>query len=396
MTEDIAKGKVFKVREAKAKQYRVDELVFPEYKNGDTVVLFDGDILAFKVSSVCEFKFLYTHRFDKSEQYRVKSQKEFKGFLADTVAELYNQLEDADEAETLSIQKQIKFWSYDNFDIEKIQEAEPFSFCAKTLKSGFNNVMNNLKADYSELYMGGSENFRLDIPLIEKYKSSRSESERPIHLTAAKQALTGAYFNGKFITGIEADDLLQMRQKQLHDLGVNVVMYSNDKDRLQGWYGKYYNPDDLEVMELKSRLGEITESKKGSGLHWLLFQCSQGDKVDCYSPKGWFSKFAYKRGFGQKSYYEAFHDAVDEKDLLTKWIDLHKTKLLVEDFYEWEDFKGRKVKANWLGIVELMFNCAYMKLSIGDKTTFTSMCKEFDVDAGECILEVDGCQWILE
>lgn len=383
--------KIFEVRKPKVSHKSVEEIVFPKYKKGDTVVLFDGDILAFKVSSVMEFRFLYTHKKDSTETYRAKSQKEFKAFLDSKNAKLVEDIFEANERgeDVTELQKELKFWDYDNFDIEPIQEAEPFSHCVKTLKDAHKKVLEMFDTKLSEMYIGGEENFRLYLPLEKQYKLSvRAGDIRPIHLSEAKEVLCNRHFKGQKIKGREADDVLQMRAFELSAQGVRVIMYSNDKDRLQGWYGEYYNPDDMSVLKLDNKLGTITESKKGSGLHWLLFQMSQGDAIDGYTPKGWYSKEFYRRGYGQKSYYSDFHDVKDVKELLERWVDIHKNRLLTKDIYEWVAFDGRRVKSNWLGIMELMFSCAYMKLYVDDKTTFTSICEKYGVDVGECVFEV--------
>lgn len=383
--------KVFNVRKPTTPHLSVEQIVFPTYKEGDTVVLFDGDILAFKVSSVMEYRFLFTHKQNSDEVYRAKSQKEFKAFLDTKTAKLTEKIFELSEAgeDVSELREEVKFWVYENFEIEKIQEAEPFEHCAKTLKDAHKRVLETFDTNLSEMYIGGEDNFRLYLPLEQQYKTSvRAGDIRPIHLTESKEFLCGRRFGGIKIKGREADDVLQMRAFQLASQGVRVIMYSNDKDRLQGWYGEYYNPDDMSVIELTSQLGEITESKKGCGLHWLLFQMSQGDPIDGYSPKGWYTKEFYRRGFGQKTYYAAFHDATSVKDLLERWIEVHKTQLLTKEFYEWVAFDGRRVKANWLGIMELMYSCAYMKLRVDDTTTFRGLCEAFGVDAGEYLFEV--------
>lgn len=389
----MAKG--FKMRKAGVPQKYAHEIQFPEYKKGETVVLFDGDILAFKVSSVCESKFRFTHK-ETGEQYLAKSIKEFKGFLEDQKVSLskrilkltdnnpVSEMSDRDKRLLKKLRNQLESAEeFEDFEREDVQIADPFEYCAKTLKDAHSRVMKILKAKKYEIYIGGDENFRYDLPLVKQYKLSvRSDAPRPIHLTASKEFLHNK-FGGIKVKGIEADDILQMRAYQLSMMGVNVIMYSNDKDRLQGWYGKYYNPDNDEVLELDSMLGHITKDKKGSGLKWLLYQISQGDPIDGYSPKSWYAK-----RYGQVGFYNDFNDCKTIPEFLNKFIEIHRDRLLPEPEYKWETWDGRYVKSNWLGIIELMFSCAYMKLELDDKRTFSSLCKEHGVDAGELIWEV--------
>lgn len=397
--------KKFKMRKPTERcdvEHYVHEIDFPKYKKGEKVVLFDGDILAFKVASVCEYRFRFTSKSDPDDVVLAKSITEFKASLEDEKARLARKIQAASEklliANDDEDEEAAARWTrlmnkyrkqfdgcpeFEDYDREDIQIADPFEYCAKTLKDAHKRVMTQLKAKKFEMYIGGSENFRLQLPLPLQYKvSARKDGIRPIHLTGAKDFLMN-HFDGYKVKGIEADDVLQMRAFQLASQGVKVIMYSNDKDRLQGWYGKYFNPDNLEIIELKSLLGECTEKKKGSGLKWLLFQVSQGDPIDGYSPKEWYSK-----RYGQVGFYKDFNDCKTVPEFLTKFIEVHRDRQLPKEIYEWDTWDGRHVRSNWLGIIELMFSCAYMKLSVDDKTTFSSLCSEHGVDAGELIFEV--------
>ena len=390
----MAKG--FKMRKAGVPQYYASEIDFPKYRKGETVVLFDADILAFKVSSVCETKYRFTHK-KNGDQYDAKSLTEFKDFLTDEKASLSRKimklaqrkqedgkLSDTNEKRMARLRKELlECPEFEDFEREDFQVADPFEYCAKTLNDAYDRVMKRLKAKKSELYIGGDENFRSEIPLKEEYKVSvRKDGVRPIHLTPSKEYLIKTKGAWK-IKGIEADDIIQMRAYQLALQGVKVYVYSNDKDRLQAWYANWYNPDNDEILTLDSLLGEITAKKKGSGLKWLMFQCSQGDPTDGYSPKAWYAK-----RYGQVGFYNDFNECDTVKGFLEKFIEVHRDRLLPEPLYEWDTWDGRHVKSNWLGIIEMMFSCAYMKLEIDDKRTFSSLCQEHGVDAGELVWEV--------
>lgn len=394
----------FKARSKKIEQKYVGDIEFPTYKKGETVLLFDGDILAFKVASVCESKFRFTHKDDEDEIYLAKSLKEFKEYLEDEKARIAKKITTVSEklraakteADKAKFNKRLEKYredfntcpEFEDYIREDVQVPDPFEYCVETLNRSYNLVMKKFKAKKSEIYVGGDENFRLDIPLKNQYKVSvRSDSIRPIHLTGAKEHQVNNMGAIK-VKGIEADDILQMRAFQLSLMGVKVIMYSNDKDRLQGWYGKYYNPDNGEVLSLDNMLGHITKDKKGAGLKWLMFQVSQGDPIDGYSPKEWYSKNFYKRGYGQVGFFNDFAEVDNIQDFLNKFIEVHRDKLLIEKEYTWEAWNGKYVRSNWLGIIEMMFSCAYMKLEIDDKRTFSSLCKEFGVDAGELVFEV--------
>lgn len=394
----------FKARSKKIVQKYAHEIEYPVYKKGETVLLIDGDILAFKVASVCESKFRFTHKEDEDDVYLAKSLKEFQGYLEDEKSKIARKItrvsekirDSEDEKEKAKFKKRLTKYredfeacpKFEDYIREDVQVPDPFEYCAETLNRSYDLVMKKVKAKKSEIYIGGDENFRLGLPLKNQYKLSvRSDAVRPIHLTGSKEHQVNNMGAIK-VKGIEADDILQMRAFQLAAMGVKVIMYSNDKDRLQGWYGKYYNPDNGEILELKDMLGYISKDKKGSGLKWLMYQVSQGDPIDGYSPKEWYSKNFYKRGYGQVGFFNDFAEVDNIPDFLNKFIEVHRDKLLIEKEYTWETWNGKFVRSNWLGIIELMFSCAYMKLEIDDSRTFSSLCKEFGVDAGELVFEV--------
>ena len=74
------KARSLTARKAPVKEFYASDLEFPKYRKGERVVLFDADILAFKVASVCEDKFRFTHK-ETGEKYLAKSLTEFKEFL---------------------------------------------------------------------------------------------------------------------------------------------------------------------------------------------------------------------------------------------------------------------------------------------------------------------------
>lgn len=396
--------KKMRMRKSSVKELYVHEIEFPKYLKKDKVVIFDADIIAFKVASVCEFKYKFVHN-ETGKEHWAKSITEFEEGLLEAKASISAKImklanantgippDNWPKADTLrmtKLRRQLQncpeFEDFERFDEQK---AEPFSYCAKTLDDAVGRVLDRLGCNKYEMYIGGGENFRSKIPLPLEYKvSARKDGVRPIHLAAAKEYLMMKYGAIK-VKGIEADDIVQMRSYQLSGEKIKSYVYSNDKDRLQGWYGGWYNPDSDTVMTLDSKLGEITRSSKGSGLKWLLFQVSQGDKTDGYSPKEW-----YSRRYGQVGFFNDFNECDSIASFLQKWVDIHKEKL--PEIYEWDTWDGRHVVSNWLGIMEMMFSCAYMRLEINDPTTLKSLCESYGVDVGELVFEVSNIEENLE
>ena len=93
-----------------SKEYTVEEVYqdIPTYTKKDKVLIVDMDIMCYKVSSVCEYKYHFTCK-DSGEVFNVKSKKSFKDYC------LENDL------------------NYDNFDCINEQTAEPKSYAFRTI-----------------------------------------------------------------------------------------------------------------------------------------------------------------------------------------------------------------------------------------------------------------------
>ena len=336
-------------------EYTAEEVtkLLPLYSKEDKVLIVDGDIIAFKVSSVCEFKYLFKHK-ENGDTFKAKSKKEFKNFLEEEDGEL---------------------GTIEDYDCEFRQEAEPFSYCAKTLKDALENIMEATECNKLEIYIGGSNNFRSFLPLYPQYKTNRSNQPRPLLLTQAKEYLINV--KGAFkIKGSEADDVVQMRVKQLYEQGIKSVVYSNDKDLLQNitYNLSNYNPDSGVISEYPKGVSGLTmkgSSLKGCGVKWLLAQTMLGDDTDGYSPKKFF-----KKKYADKSYYNDFNEIVDHKEFVEKWI--LKWKDLVGDKIFVSDYEGFETEHDWLSLAELYYSCA--KMVDGDFPTLKDLFKYYGVD----------------
>lgn len=136
-----------------------------------------------------------------------------------------------------------------------------------------------------EYYLTGKGNFRHEIGTILVYKGTR-KADRPYHYRNMMNYLQWKY-NAVLVQGMEADDMLSIRQYQEQD---NSCIVSRDKDlRMnKGWhyaYGVTNQPE--KPLEHISELGYLTLKKKaktskliGGGLRWFYAQCLMGDRVD--------------------------------------------------------------------------------------------------------------------
>lgn len=316
------------------KEYTAEEIYkdLPTYSKQDKVLIIDSDIHAFRVSTVCESKYVYTH--PNGDVYNVKSKGAFKDYC------LENNLD------------------YDSFSCEPKQVADPISYCIKTLNDSLKKIMEFVGATHYEMYIGGSDNFRLKLPLPLEYKSSRSTVSRPLLLTQVKEYLI-KHKGAKRITGEEADDVVQNRMRSLNKQGIRCIAYSIDKDIYQNvdYDLMVYDPAKEDIIISKKGVGELIDrgkDVKGSGLKWLIAQVLLGDEIDGFTPKVFF-----KKRYADKGYYKDFNECKTEVEVLEKFVEV--ARRLVPDNVSYTSFTGQLMELNRKELFEMYYLAPKMK-----------------------------------
>lgn len=316
------------------KEYTAEEIYkdLPTYSKQDKVLIVDGDIISYKIASVTEFKYLYTS--SDGEEYKVKSKKSFLAYCEDNNLDI------------------------NTFSVVPTQIAEPVSYAIKSLNDSIVKVMEYCGCNKVEFYIGGSGNFRNEIPLPVQYKTNRTETVRPIHLKALKEYLI-RYKGAKKVCKSEADDVVNYRMRALYEQGIRCVLYSNDKDSLANVdYELFnYNPDKEDIIVSKKGVGEMVDrgkDVKGSGMKWLIFQTLLGDETDGYTPKGFFNK-----KYADKSFFKDFNDCKTEVEVLKKFVEV--ARRLVPDNVSYTSFTGQLIELNRKELFEMYYTLNKMR-----------------------------------
>ena len=254
---------------------------------------------------------------------------------------------------------------------------EPVSHCLSTLKKSIRNIYKELNATHVIFFLGGSGNFRLDLPLPTQYKAARKHLHRPEYLKDCREFLN-KYYDTYIIKGVEADDVVQSTcEHTVNNERAYGIAWSLDKDfHVAMKQNRYYHPIHKEIVELSGGIGKLElkgNGVKGDGLHWLLFQTMQGDPSDNYSPKPLFNV-----RFGEKSYHKHFKDFTNEKDLLLAWI--NKWKELLPESIEFTVWDGTEAKHDWLSLANLYMKAPYMLTHPNDTTTFSDILERYGVE----------------
>lgn len=334
-----------------SEEYTAEEIYkdLPTYSKQDKVLIVDGDIISYKIASVTEFKYLYTS--SDGEEYKVKSKKSFLAYC---------------EENDLDI---------DTFSVVPTQIAEPVSYAIKSLNDSIAKVMEYCGCNKVEFYIGGSGNFRNEIPLPVQYKTNRTTVQRPLLLTDVKEYLI-KYKGCKKVKDQECDDLVQRRMRDLNRQGIRCCLYTIDKDSkgVVDYNISIYNPDKQDIESIKGGLGNLYETKngiRGDGLKWLMFQTAMYDRIDNYVMNS-----HYLKRYGEKSFFKDFNGCKTEKELLEKLISKWKELLPEKTIYT--SFDGSLQEHTWLSLAEMYYSCAKMK--DGSFPTLVSLFEEYGVE----------------
>ncbi len=341
------------------KEYKYEELweelfgesskILPRKLTSDHRIVFvDADALVYRISSVCESK---------------------------TIVALF----DGKEVEFKNKTKLKEYCKRLDVDINSIQHEERVSYedlshCLQTIKRTVAKLKRTLDSTHIVFFLGGSYNFRSDLPLPVKYKENRKTTVKPKHLEACREYLV-KYFGAMLVHGIEADDVVQgATEYVINKTDAYGIAYNLDKDfHTSLTKNRYWHITKQEIVELSGGLGSLYtsgNSVKGDGLMWMLFQLNQGDESDGYSPKPLFRE-GFKGRYGEKSFLKEFSVYRTERELLIAWV--QKWRNLLPDKIVFTDWKGIDREHDWLSLAELYFQCLYMRMSPFDFTTFSSL-----------------------
>jgi len=248
--------------------------------------------------------------------------------------------------------------NFEEYSFEDIQEPEPVENACHTLKMGINRILEAIQPDEVIYVISGSSNFRDNLPLPTKYKSSRADMLRPALLGDVREFVKKKY-KPLVAQNEEADDMqVYLGYEELYK-GNKPIAVSIDKDIL-AYSGLFVlNQDKLEegIQEIP-QLGylEIDAKNKvrGKGFLWYCLQHIVGDITDGYKP----TDLAGVK-FGEKSAYKLLVNCKTEQEALLVVKDMYKQ--WYPDTFTYKDWQGVEHEANYKSILDLYFKCCRMK-----------------------------------
>jgi len=264
----------------------------------------------------------------------------------------------------------------EEFSFVDIQEPEPISHCLHNIKLQADGIIERF-SDADVIFCAGDKNnFRLDLPLPTRYKSNRDETVRPFHLKDARD-----YFISKYkavsADGYEVDDLsIILAYEGLHK-GKDAVLCSPDKDAKQAIGLKlfdYVNPDKpiVEINEWHDIELDSKRDFKSYGVPWLCYQWINGDLSDGFSAK---SLVGIK--LGDVGFHTLFKDCKKPKDNLEVVVNWFKDSF--GDSFNYNDWNGNEVNADWKEIMGLYYKCCRMKCREDDALDYNEILERYGI-----------------
>lgn len=317
------------------------------------VLVLDGDIISYVCAAAAEKRtILVTHS-------PSKIQKSFK-----TRTEFKKMMEEKNKPIT------------EDYLIQDVQEAESPAFCMKVIRQKIEKLKKKTEADEVFIFAGEENNFRVNLPLPNPYKGNREDMLRPILLDQAKEYIRNVHKAVKSYSH-ETDDSVTIKAYDELAKGNLAIIGTIDKDAYQSVGIHVLNFDDPDFNpELIDELGSLYVKKpavKGSGLKFLCFQWIWGDTSDGYCGYD----LANIR-FGAMSAYKLLNDKETVKDCLQVVIDTFQ-KWYPEEF-EYTDFRGNTIKADWKFMLEMYYACAKMKTHAEDKLNPKELFEKYGIE----------------
>lgn len=234
-------------------------------------------------------------------------------------------------------------------------------FTEYSIKNTIESIRKAVNAKQVKLVLGGKGNFRSNLPLPNKYKGSRKDSQLPLLLSHAHRYILKNY-DVEVSEGEEADDLISKYQYRGSLNKGSIVVSTVDKDAMST-AGYVYNHVNDTLVYVPNALGEIClEDGKltGIGRRWLYVQVLLGDSADDYKPSTLYTTLTGKRAnYGDTAVYNTLKDCKTDKECWEAII--AKYQEWYSDLEEWQAWDDTTYKGSWLDLLQFYVDLAYMR-----------------------------------
>ncbi len=363
-----------------------------DYITKNTKLIVDADGIAYMPASIIDEMYIDVVHKSSGNIKEFKNITEFKG-RTKTVS-------DDSWLGSLNVSRIAKGqqpFELDEFEvIHKIREKMKLEIATNAIDNHIARICEKLKVPVENtiLLLGGSENFRLDLPLPIQYKSDRNRDLTPTRLKQVRQYIIDNY-NVEIVDLMESDDALEVYgfKGYLDYLKTGKFSYivgSNDKDaratpsllfdwsREEGRFKQEYSwliPDSSKSIGT----GEFNKGKgKYIGFINYCYQLLAGDTSDSYTPHRHLPRLPKEQQMGETKFFKSLMACKAPKELLQCVVDIYI--MWFPEGTEYTDWKGNQQKLSTLEWLELMWQCVYMKRTKNDNLTIQMLFDKFGVD----------------
>jgi hypothetical protein len=318
---------------------------------GKRILVIDGDLIAYRFAAAGEQRSICVKHIKSNKERIFKTRTAFKEFLA------------AKDYEYVA----------EDYSIEDIQTVGNKDFTLSTIKKFIDKLVEFTWADEVEVYLGSGKTHRHYLPLPTPYKGNRKDTIKPLLFEDTRNYLRKKY-KAKVIEELEVDDVVTIRSYEELINGNEPILCSIDKDSQQstGIEVLNYMKDPWELKMIPD-IGSLYKEKttiKGDGLKFLAFQTIAGDDADGYCGYD-LSQVKY----GPTKAMKALENATTEKEILE--VVISEFKKLYPDSFNYIDCHGvEHTDADWRDMLQIYWDCAYMKRSWDDNSSFVQFAGE--------------------
>lgn len=318
------------------------------------LAVIDGDLLAFRCAAVSEKRSVIATHNETLKIVEYPTVTEFKAWLAAQ-----------DE------------YSYEDFNVVPKRTPEPVEHALRAVKMSLETIVKNAKCDEYHIVMSGKDCFRLDLPLPTRYKASRGDVDRPVLLGDCREYLL-KHHNAEVSEDVEADDILVGYMYQGYKDGEYIVQCSIDKDATHGpgWLFNWTTMEEPEFIDGYGALELIekgsSKTVKGKGRSFLWYQILYGDVADSFKP----CELA-KVKFGEIGAYKLLGKCKTDTEALQ--VVVNQYKLWYPEPVTYKAWNGEVHTKNWLEIMQMYTDCAFMRRFEGDKLDMKKLLDKLEV-----------------
>ena len=260
----------------------------------------------------------------------------------------------------------------EDFEIHDVVTPEPLENALRTVKVTINGILEKFDCDDYYGYVGGSENFRLDIATLQPYKGNRT-ADKPVHHAACKDYVL-ANHNARVANGRESDDCLvsdaysAMKEKRPW---LGVIAEKDYKGCEGDWYD--YTKKDMKKVRGFGKLWRGADGIDGHGRMFKYYQVCSSDDSDNY----WAHCFSDKEN-GPVTAYNALKDCKNDTEaflaMKEHFMYLYPEPKIITNF------RGDSFEIDWFYVMNEMFQLAHLQRWKDDRINLKTAFKGLGIE----------------